>query len=170
MEVSWGFRGGMDLRDEIAGTEGTIWLNHSLRTGFEMYTSGQGGGYVAEKAESESGWLFPVADEVAEYGYYGMFDEMFDAMDAGRDPAESFYDGYVVNAIIDACYRSAKSGRWEPVEITGWRGKRGAPKISGRTAESAEESVVKRERMPDGRVKVILKDRTTGEVFERIET
>ena len=38
-EVSWAFRGGMDLRDEVAGTEGTIWLNHWLRTGMEMYTA-----------------------------------------------------------------------------------------------------------------------------------
>ena len=28
----------MDLRDEVAGTHGTIWLNHFLRTGFEMFT------------------------------------------------------------------------------------------------------------------------------------
>ena len=40
-EVSWTFRGGMDLRDEVAGTEGTIWTNHFLRTGFELYTSGR---------------------------------------------------------------------------------------------------------------------------------
>ena len=39
-EVSWTFRGGMDLRDEVAGTHGTIWLNHFLRTGFDMFTSG----------------------------------------------------------------------------------------------------------------------------------
>ena len=38
-EVSWTFRGGMDLRDEVAGTEGTIWLDHFLRTGFEMFTA-----------------------------------------------------------------------------------------------------------------------------------
>ena len=37
-EVSWAFRGGMDLRDEVMGTEGTIWINNFLRTGFEMYT------------------------------------------------------------------------------------------------------------------------------------
>ena len=60
-EVSWTFRGGMDLRDEVAGTAGTIWTNHFLRTGFEMFTAAQGG-YVAEKAESESGWLFPVGE------------------------------------------------------------------------------------------------------------
>ena len=101
-EVSWTFRGGMDLRDEVAGTEGTIWLNHFLRTGFEMFTSGGSGGYVAEKAETEAGWLFPVGDEVSELGYVDMFTDMFDAMDAGRDPQETFYDGYVVNAIMDA--------------------------------------------------------------------
>ena len=58
-EVSWAFRGGMDLRDEVSGTEGTIWLNHWLRTGFETFTTGEGGSYVAEKAETDSGWLFP---------------------------------------------------------------------------------------------------------------
>ena len=52
-EVSWTFRGGMDLRDEVAGTNGTIWLNHFLRTGFDAFSSGAGG-YVAEKAESAS--------------------------------------------------------------------------------------------------------------------
>ena len=69
-EVSWTFRGGMDLRDEVAGTEGTIWTNHFLRTGFEMFSSGEGG-YVAEKAETESGWLFPVGDEIGELGLRG---------------------------------------------------------------------------------------------------
>src|SRR5919204_1099663 len=42
-EVSWTFRGGMDLRDEVAGTDGTIWTNHFLRTGFEMFSSGGSG-------------------------------------------------------------------------------------------------------------------------------
>ena len=72
-EVSWTFRGGMDLRDEVAGTQGTIWLNHFLRTGFEMFTAGGSSGYVAEKAETAAGWLFPVGDEVSELGYVDMF-------------------------------------------------------------------------------------------------
>ena len=83
-EVSWTFRGGMDLRDEVAGTEGTLWLNHFLRTGFETFTSGAGEEYVAEKAETASGWLFPVGDEVSELGYVDMFTDMFEAMDEGR--------------------------------------------------------------------------------------
>ena len=56
----------MDSRDEVAGTHGTIWLNHFLRTGFEMFTAGTSGGYVAEKAETSAGWLFPVGDEMSE--------------------------------------------------------------------------------------------------------
>ena len=83
-EVSWTFRGGMDLRDEVTGTEGTIWLNHFLRTGFEMFTAAGQGGYVAEKAETETGWLFPVGDEVHELGYVDMFTDMFESMDDGR--------------------------------------------------------------------------------------
>ena len=41
VEVSWNFRGGMDLRDEVSGTEGTIRLDHWLRTGFEVFTTGR---------------------------------------------------------------------------------------------------------------------------------
>src|SRR5690625_2876878 len=72
-EASWTFRGGMDLRDEIMGTEGTIWINNFLRTGFEMFTTGKGGDYLAEKAESDSGWLFPMGDELNDLGYNHMF-------------------------------------------------------------------------------------------------
>ena len=73
---------------------------------------------MAEKAETASGWLFPVGDEVAELGYVDMFTDMFDSIDAGRTPRESFYDGYVVNAIMDAVYASSASRRWETVQST----------------------------------------------------
>ena len=165
-EVSWSFRGGMDLRDEVAGTEGTIWLNHFLRTGFEMFTSG-GGGYVAEKADQETGWLFPVGDEVSELGYTDMFTDMFESMDAGREPMETFYDGYVVNAIIDACYRSARTKRWEPVDLEDWRGAAQVEPIQGFKLDYDGHQLVKRERMPDGTVKLILRDKETGEITQR---
>ena len=164
-EVSWTFRGGMDLRDEVAGTEGTIWTNHFLRTGFEIFSSGEGGGYVAEKAETASGWLFPVGDEVSELGYVDMFTDMFEAMDAGRRPMETFYDGYVVNAIIDACYRSAASRAWEPVQLEDWRGS-GAERIARGRREHDRKTVIKEEKMPDGRLKLILKDESTGEFVD----
>src|SRR5690606_38832999 len=121
-EVSWTFRGGMDLRDEVMGTEGTIWINSWLRTGFEMFTSGAGDGYIAEKAESTSGWQFPVGDEVHELVYINMFTDMLNACATGVQPQDTFYDGYVVNAIIDAAYQSAKSRQWEAVALPVWRG------------------------------------------------
>ena len=166
-EVSWTFRGGMDLRDEVAGTEGTIWLNHFLRTGFETFTTGEGGAYVAEKAETDSGWLFPVGDEVSELGYVDMFTDMFNAMDEGRRPMESFYDGYVVNAIMDACYRSAESRQWEPVVIDDWRGA-GEARIAKHVSEYDGQVIIKQERMPDGKLKMILKHKETGAFSERV--
>jgi predicted dehydrogenase len=166
-EVSWAFRGGMDLRDEVAGTEGTIWLNHWLRTGLEMFTAGGQKGYVAEKAEGDTGWLFPVGDEVGELGYRDMFVEMFNAMDAGKEPMETFYDGYVVNAIIDACYRSAKSKAWEPVTLEVWRGKGQAAEARTRAVDE-RYTLMKQERMPDGRTKLIMKDKASGEIIEKI--
>ena len=169
-EVSWAFRGGMDLRDEVSGTEGTIWLDHFLRTGYEMFTNVGVGGYVAEKAEAETGWMFPVGDEAHELGYTTMFSEMFNAMDEGREPMETFYDGYVVNAVVDACYRSARSRLWEGIEIDDWRGDPKADAQAQYAEETAEGLVVmKREHMPDGKTKVILKDRSTGEITQKIE-
>ena len=164
LEVSWTFRGGMDLRDEVAGTEGTIRLDHFLRTGFEVYSGGGGGGYVAEKVEATQGWLFPVGDEVVELGYVDMFTDMFTALDTGGAPRETFYDGYVVNAVMDAAYRSARSRRWEPVELE-WRGE-AAPRIARSVARHDGHAIVKSELLPDGRRKLILSHRDTGTIFE----
>jgi len=166
-EVSWTFRGGMDLRDEVAGTHGTIWLNHFLRTGFEMFTAGGSSGYVAEKSETSAGWLFPVGDEVSELGYVDMFSDMFNAIDSGREPRETMYDGYVVNAIMDAAYRSAKSRSWEPVDLFEWRGGT-TPRIGGSPEIHDGKVVIKRELLPDGRQKLIVKDRETGDFTDLI--
>ena len=165
-EVSWTFRGGMDLRDEVAGTHGTIWLNHFLRTGFEMFSAGGGGGYVAEKAETSAGWLFPVGDEVSELGYADMFNDMFAAIDGGTEPQETFYDGYVVNSIMDACYASAKAGTWAPIELE-WRGGT-TPRIATTPERYEGQVVIKREILPDGRHKLILKDEKSGDFSDRI--
>lgn len=166
-ETSWSFRGGMDLRDEVMGTEGTIWINSFLRTGFEAYTSGKGGDYISEKAESNSGWLFPVGDEVNELGYNHMFTDMFTAAEQGRASEETFYDGYIVNAILDACYKSAESGKWEPIDLKIWKGQTGLQKISGYQDYDADHYFIKEEVTHDGRHKIILKQKDGGKIIER---
>jgi len=168
-EVSWTFRGGMDLRDEVAGTDGTIWVNNFLRTGFEMFTAGGKKGYVAEKAETEKGWLFPVGDEVTELGYNHMFADMFVSFENRSAPVENFYDGYIVNEIMDACYRSAKSKKWEPVELKVWRGQENVKPIADVREYDADHLFVKEEILPNGTVKLILKEKKTGKIIQKIK-
>ncbi len=166
-EVSWTFRGGLDLRDEVMGTEGTIWINNFLRTGLEMFTTGKGADYVAEKAESNTGWLFPVGDELNDLGYNHMFTDVFNALEKGTPPKETFYDGYVVNAILDAAYRSAKTKLWEPVTLDIWRGKIGVSADSHLTEYDADHWLVKEEMTHYGAKKIILKHKSTGKISER---
>ncbi len=167
-ELSWTYRGGMDLRDEASGTEGTIRTDHFLRTGFEMFTNVGLGGYVAEKAESEKGWLFPVGDEVHELGYTHMFTDMFEAMEKGEQPMENFYDGYVVNAVMDACYKSAKSKKWEPVDLRVWRGREDVDAQGAHSEFDKDHYLIKEELLPDGRKKVILKNKKSGEFSQKV--
>jgi hypothetical protein len=141
-------------------------MDHFLRTGFEMFTAGGWAGYVAEKAETSVGWLFPVGDEVSELGYVDMFSDMFRAIDEGRAPQETFYDGYVVNAIMDAAYRSARAHAWEPV-VLDWRGGM-TPRISSEPETFEGQVVIKREILPDGRHKLILKDPASGDFSDRV--
>jgi predicted dehydrogenase len=166
-EVSWCFRGGMDLRDEVMGTEGTIWINNFLRTGFETFTTGFGDEYVAEKAEVNKGWLFPVGDEAHELGYPNMFTDMFSAIEEKREPLETFYDGYIVNAVLDAAYKSAESRLWEPVLIPDWRGEEQVENLKAQVSYDDTYLLIKEEKLPNGDLKYILKHKSTGELSQK---
>jgi predicted dehydrogenase len=168
-EVSWTFRGGLDLRDEVMGTEGTIWLNHFLRTGFELFTTSEKKGYVSEKSESQKGWLFPVGDEKVDLGYVNMFTDMLNAWEEKKRPVETFYDGMVVNAIMDACLLSAKTKKWEPIVIEDWRGEMDSPKDSFKQEYDADHFLVKIEKLQDGSKKIILQEKRTGKISQRVE-
>ena len=167
-EVSWTFRGGLDLREEIMGSEGTIWSNGFMRTGLEVFTSGKGTGYMAEKAETDMGWTFPVGDELSELGYNHMFADMFDAIEKNSSPKETFYDGYIVNAIMDAAYVSVKSKKWEPIQLKTWRGKQESEQVKELVSYDEEHWLVKEEVTHYGARKVILKEKLSGRIFERI--
>jgi hypothetical protein len=91
---------------------------------------------------------------------------MFNSMEAGINPMETFYDGYVVNAIMDACFRSAETHAWSPVNLD-WRGGH-TPRITQNPTMYEGKVVIKQETLPDGRVKMILKDPATNEFSDQV--
>ncbi len=115
IEASWATKGGMEVRTEVYGTKGRI-VHDTSATSVRAFIE-EPAGYLVEKADAETGWVFPIADEARVYGYDEQFRDMLGAFRAGTAPRETFEDGYVVNCIVDAAYRSMKSGRWEPVDV-----------------------------------------------------
>jgi hypothetical protein len=133
-----------------------------------MYTAGGERDYIAEKAEANTGWLFPVGDESVALGYNDMFTDMLDALDNGKAPRETFYDGYVVNAIIDAAYLSMRNKSWQAVDLPIWRGRDEVESLAMLRDYDADHVLLKEERMMDGTTKVILRHKQTGNVLNRI--
>jgi hypothetical protein len=93
--------------------------------------------------------------------------DMFNSMEKGVAPKETFYDGYVVNAILDAAYKSAKTKLWEPVQLDIWRGKTGLTKESHLVEYDADHYLVKEEMTHYGAKKLILKNKATGKITEQ---
>jgi predicted dehydrogenase len=115
MELSWTARGGLDLRNEIYGTAGAIFTDVTRGTPIRAFALGKTG-YLIEKADLETGWVVPVPDEARVYGYHEEMKHFVQCVAQNRMPRETFEDGYVVNCIVDAMYRSMGSRHWEPVE------------------------------------------------------
>ncbi len=114
-ELSWTARGGLDLRNEVYGTQGTIFTDVTRETPLKVFSQ-PGAGYVVEKADAESGWLFPPVDEAWIYGYREEMRHFIECVEKGVMPRENFEDGYIVNCIIDAAYKSIGTKKWERVQ------------------------------------------------------
>jgi predicted dehydrogenase len=115
MDVSWSSKGGLEGRFELAGSGGRL-VSDLAVTPLRAFIE-QPAGYLAEKADAETGWVFPVANETYAHGHDAMMAHMVGAFREARLPRETFADGYIVNAVLDAAYRSMASGRLEPVEL-----------------------------------------------------
>ncbi|MBM3216755.1 Gfo/Idh/MocA family oxidoreductase [Candidatus Poribacteria bacterium] len=114
-EVSWSSHGGLDLRNEVYGTDGVLYTDVTRGTPIRAFTLKGMGGHVVEKAESETGWVIPCVDEARVYGYHEEMLHFVECVKSGTMPRENFEDGYVTNRIVDAAYRSMASGHWEDV-------------------------------------------------------
>jgi predicted dehydrogenase len=119
-ENSWTTKGGLDVRLEIYGTEGSIFIDVARETGMRLFTTGRGEGvgYVVEKADAKSGWMLPVTSEFFTYGFYDELRHFIQCINKGEQPCETFRDGYVVNAIMDEAYRSARNiEKWSELKL-----------------------------------------------------
>ncbi|MHA1684123.1 MAG: Gfo/Idh/MocA family protein [Promethearchaeota archaeon] len=114
-ENSWSARAGLDLRTEIYGKEGVLFMDNTRETGIKIF-SNTGMDYVVEKGESTRGWMYPVPNEHVAYGYYHELKHFIECIANDKEPIETFRDGVVVNAILDAGYKSMKEKRWIKVE------------------------------------------------------
>jgi len=114
-ELSWTTKGGLDLRNEIHGTEGSVFTDVTRGTPIAAFTT-RSAGYVVEKADTDLGWTRPLPEEAFAYGYQA---EMRHFVECVRDhamPRETYEDGYVVNCVLEAGYESMRSSKWVRVE------------------------------------------------------
>jgi predicted dehydrogenase len=114
-DVSWSSKGGLEGRFEVYGDAGR--LIEDISVGSLKAFVERPAGYVVEKADAETGWIFPVPDEVRVHGHDLMMADVVEAFRTGRKPEETLEDGYVVNAILDAAYRSMRSGAMEAIQL-----------------------------------------------------
>lgn len=114
MDVSWSSKGGLENRFEVYGDAGRI-VQDITSTVLRAFIE-RPAGYIGEKADVDTGWVFPVPDETHAHGHDAMMRDVVDCFRTGTIPRETFQDGLAVNSIIDAAYRSIRSGRWESVE------------------------------------------------------
>jgi len=113
-EVSWSSRGGLDLRNEIYGSKGVIFTDVTRGTPISVFTL-ESTGYVVEKAEMDKGWVIPCVDEARTYGYHEEMRHFVECVQKGVMPRENFRDGYICNIILDAGYKSMRTGKWEKI-------------------------------------------------------
>jgi predicted dehydrogenase len=113
VESSWIEKGGMQLRHEFVGTAGRLVTDTSATPVWGFIENPAG--YLVEKADAETGWVFPVPEEARAYGFSQEMRHFADCFAGQVAPAETFADGVVVNRIIDACYASMRSGTWQAV-------------------------------------------------------
>ena len=115
MDVSWSSKGGLESRFEAYGEGGKIIqdvISSPLRAFIERPA-----GYLGEKVDADTGWVYPVPNETYAHGHDAMMADVVSAFREGRQPQETFHDGLVVNSILDAAYRSIQSGQWEAVVV-----------------------------------------------------
>jgi predicted dehydrogenase len=116
-ENSWSAKGGLDLRIEVYGSEGAVFIDVTRETGIRLFTSSpeDRSSYVVEKADASNGWMFPTWREHETFGYINELQHFVQCVAKGETPSETFKDGLLVNRIMDVAYEASKMNRWLPI-------------------------------------------------------
>lgn len=109
-ENSWAKHGGMDDRCEVHGTGGVIYADLFMGNAAIAYSK-KGYGYALEKADTTTGWSFPVFEEVFNQGYPHELKHFIDCVQNDKQPVVTGEDGRAVLEIIYAAYASAAQGK-----------------------------------------------------------
>ena len=110
-ELSWTTKGGLDLRNEIHGSDGSLFTDVTRGTPIQSFTT-KAAGYIVEKADIDFGWTRPLPEEAFAYGYQAEMRHFVECVRDGKTPRETYEDGYIVNCILDAGYQSMRTRRW----------------------------------------------------------
>jgi predicted dehydrogenase len=121
-ENSWVTRGGLEFHVEVYGGNGRMFVDISREAGISLFTA-QGaskisgaGETIMETTETKKGRVFPALNEHATLGFVDEIKHFLSSLSTGQKAIETFEEGYFVNKVIGAAYRSAKSGSWEPIQ------------------------------------------------------
>jgi len=119
---SWAVSGGMIGRIEIFGNKGTVLLDTGIESGGLLVNSEEGYGKDLELRKKDApheapviNWHFPPDDELYDGGYIR---EMMHFLDCWQDDKEgntTIEDGKRALMLVEALYKSAKSGKVEKV-------------------------------------------------------
>jgi predicted dehydrogenase len=110
---SWNARGGIDLRAELFGDEGTLLIDHSRTlSGIHMYQEqSTTQDHSAPHLSSQSGWSYPQVEALRTRGSLGAMRHFIDCITEGAMPLCTIKEGYRVMQLVDAIYTSAREGR-----------------------------------------------------------
>lgn len=106
------------MRFEVYGSEGSILIDAARETGMRMFRPSARGeaGYVVEKADAATGWMYPTWDEHIVWGYVEELRHFATSLLRSTNPIETFNEGATVNRLIGAAYQSAQESRWIHVD------------------------------------------------------
>jgi myo-inositol 2-dehydrogenase/D-chiro-inositol 1-dehydrogenase len=116
--ISWAISGGMDVRLEVFGSEGTAYVSTTHEAGGLRIYSNEGYGKPMEveaalkpHVVSTKGWSFPAPKDVMQQGHAFEVKHFIDCVRGLAEPSSTLEDGLRSLEIVEAIYESARTGK-----------------------------------------------------------